>query len=307
MDAFEQNDAFQQNRASIGSRPLAQLLLATAITLLLADCSGGGEAARIRASRLAQQASFTPTSIAAGSFHLQAWLRLTAPSPVLRVYIEGDGHAWDTTTRPSGDPTPWLPVALELAAVDPGPAVAYLARPCQYVPPDSDPACTQSVWTDARYSAAVIASTNAALDQLKALAGASQLELVGFSGGGAVAALAGVQRRDLRNLRTVAANLDTASWTAEHHVTPLTGSLNPIDIAPRLAAVPQIHFVGGADHNVGLSVVRSFTAAEGSSRCIGILVVPGLEHDGDWPAVWLGLLSRPLPSGCSQTASAAIQ
>lgn len=298
-------DASGPATASKGSRALALLVLATAIILSLADCSRGGEAARVRASRLSEQAGFTPTIIAAGSFHLQAYLRLTARSPILRVYLEGDGHAWDTTTRPSEDPTPWSPVALELAAVDPGPAVAYLARPCQYVPPHSDPACTQSVWTDARYSPAVIAGTNAALDRLKALAGASQLELVGFSGGGAVAVLAGAQRSDLRTLRTVAANLDTALWTAEHHVTPLTGSLNPIDAAPRLASVPQIHFVGGADHVVGLSVVRSFTAAEGSSRCLAVVVVPELEHDGDWPAVWPDLLSRAFPSGCSQTASAA--
>jgi hypothetical protein len=300
-------DACEQGRATIGARALAPLLLATAITLMLAGCSEGGEAARVRASRLAQQAGFTPTMIAAGSFHLQAWLRLAAPSPVLRVYIEGDGHAWDTTTRPSEDPTPWSPVALELAAVDPGPAVAYLARPCQYVPPDGDPACTQSLWTEARYSAAVIASTNAALDRLKVLAGASQLELVGFSGGGAVAALAGAQRNDLRTLRTVAANLDTALWTAEHRVTPLAGSLNPIDTAPRLASVPQMHFVGGADQVVDLPVVRSFTAAEGSSRCLGIVVVPELEHDGDWPAVWRGLLSRPLPVGCPRATSNAIK
>jgi hypothetical protein len=299
--------ACERGRATIGSQVLAPLLLATAITLMLIGCSDGGEAARIRASRLAKQAGFTPAMIAAGSFHLQAWLRLTAPSPVLRIYIEGDGHAWDTTTRPSDDPTPWSPVALELAAVDPGPGVAYLARPCQYVPPDSDPACTQSVWTDARYSAAVIASTNAALDRLKVLAGASQLELVGFSGGGAVAALAGAQRNDLRALRTVAANLDTALWTAEHHVTPLAGSLNPIDTAPRLASVPQMHFVGGADQVVGVSVVRSFTAAEGPSRCPGVEVIPELEHDGDWPALWPGLLSRPLPADCPRTTSTATE
>jgi hypothetical protein len=53
------------------------------------------------------------------------------------------------------------------------------------------------------------------------LAGASQLELVGFSGGGAVAVLAGAHRTDLRDPRTVTASLDIAWWTAEHSVTPL--------------------------------------------------------------------------------------
>ncbi len=229
-----------------------------------------------------------------------AFLRLSVPAPVLRVYIEGDGHAWVTTEQPSDDPTPWSPVALELAAADPAKAVAYLARPCQYVSPGTDAACTRAVWTGARYSPAVIASTNAALDRLEALAGASQLELVGFSGGGAVAVLAGAHRTDLRDLRTVAANLDIALWTTEHRVTPLFGSLNPATVAPQLARVPQVHFVGGADQVVDASVVRAYAAAAGPVRCLSIVVVPHLEHDGDWPKVWPGLLTRPWPADCQR-------
>lgn len=289
-----------------GARLFATALL-VALGLVLAGCGGGGEAARDRAYHLAQQAGFTRTVIAAGPFHLMAFLRLSAPSPVLRVYIEGDGHAWQTTDLPSSDPTPWSPVALELAAVDPAPAVATLARPCQYVAPGTDAACTQSAWTNARYSPAVIASTNLALDRLKALAGAAQLELVGFSGGGAVAVLAGARRSDLRDLRTVAANLDTALWTREHGVSPLIGSLNPADVAPRLANLPQLHFVGGADQVVNLAVVRAFAAATGATHCAGIQVVPDMGHDGDWPTLWPELLSQPLPTGCNGRTSGAIR
>ena len=53
------------------------------------------------------------------------------------------------------------------------------------------------------------------------LAGASQLERVGFPGASAVAVLAGAHRTDLRDLRTVTASVDIAWWTAEHSVTPL--------------------------------------------------------------------------------------
>lgn len=281
--------------------------LAAGLLLLLAGCAGsGGEAARARANRLAQEAGFRRIVIAASPFHLVAFLRLSAPAAVLRVYIEGDGHAWDTRDIPSDDPTPWSPVALELAVRDPAPSVAYLARPCQYVPPGSDAACSQAVWTDARYSPVVIASTNAALDRLKTLAGASRLDLVGYSGGGAVAALAAAHRTDLHSLRTIAANLDTALWTREHAVTPLAGSLNPAAAAPLLAAVPQMHFVGGADRVVDESVVRSYAEAAGPAACLEVVMVPGLQHGEDWATVWPGLLASRWPEGCHLAGAAVV-
>jgi hypothetical protein len=297
-----------RRRASAGQvRPArrwpacGQLAGLAAALLLLVGCSGhGGDAARPLADRLAQDAGFDRVVIAAGPFHLLAFLRLSdSPTALLRVYIEGDGHAWTTRDMPSDDPTPWSPVALELATHDAAPSVAWLARPCQYGAPGTDAACNQSVWTDARYSPAVIASTNAALDRLKALAGASRLELVGYSGGGAVAVLAAAHRTDLRGLRTVAANLDTTLWTREQSVTPLSGSLNPVEVAPLLATLPQRHFVGGADRTVDESVVRSFAAAAGAGACLTVTVVPGLQHGEDWVAVWPELLSRALPRTCT--------
>jgi len=271
-----------------------------ACNLWLAGCASGGGDARAQAYQLAKASGFHAVIIPAGPFHLLAFLRFSAPAKVLRVYIEGDGHAWDTIESASNDPTPWSPVALELAAADPAAAVAYLARPCQYVPPGTDVACTQSLWTDARYSPAVIASINQALDRLKALAGASRLALVGFSGGGAVAVLAGARRGDLSSIRTVAADLDTALWTQEHGVTPLYHSLNPLTAAPLLAAVPQVHFVGGADRIVDLRIVKSFAVTVGPTRCLDIVVVPGLEHGDAWRAQWPRLLSRPWPARCEQ-------
>lgn len=273
--------------------------LAVGLLLLLTGCAGsGGQAARQRADRLAREAGFHRTVVAAGPFHLAAFLRLSAPAKVLRVYIAGDGHAWETRTIPSDDPTPWSPVALELAVRDPAPAVAVLARPCQYVPLHGDPACNQAVWTGARYNPAVIASTNAALDRLEALAGASRLDLVGYSGGGAVAVLAAAHRTDVRSLRTVAANLDTALWTREHAVSPLTNSLNPVSVAPLLATVPQLHFVGSRDRVVDVSVVRSYADAAGPAACLRVVVVPGMRHGTDWAAVWPGLLATALPKRC---------
>jgi pimeloyl-ACP methyl ester carboxylesterase len=253
------------------------------LALSLAACGDPREAA----NRMAGQAGFTATNIQTTPFRLRAYRR-AARAETLRIYIEGDGHAWRTIDTPSDDPTPWAPIALDLATRDPDQAVAYLARPCQYV--RDDPACDVSDWTGSRYSEAVVGSMNQALDSLKRDAGAQRLDLVGFSGGGAIAALIAMRRADVVSLRTVAANLDTAAWTEAHGISPLTGSLNPADTAKLLANLPQVHFVGAEDSNVGLSVTRAFVQRIGPSRCVRVQVEPGLEHTGDWAARWPALL-----------------
>lgn len=254
------------------------------LVLTLAACADPREAA----NRIAERAGLTATDIQTTPFRLRAYRRV-ARAETLRVYIEGDGHAWRTIDMPSDDPTPWAPVALDLAARDPSPGFAYLARPCQYV--RGDPACEVSDWTDSRYSETVVRSVDQALDRLKRDAGAQRLELVGFSGGGAIAALIAMRRIDVASLRTVAANLDTAAWIEAHGVSPLVGSLNPADTAPLLANLPQVHFVGAEDSNVGLLVTRAFVTRIGPTRCVRVWVMPGLEHTGDWAARWPALLA----------------
>jgi hypothetical protein len=231
-------------------------------------------------------------------FRLVSYARLGRGAPFLRIYIEGDGHAWRQRDEPSDDPTPWSPVALELAARDPSPSVAYLARPCQYVRSGSDPYCDVKYWTESRYAEPVIESTNAAIDQLLAASGARTIELVGFSGGGAVAALVAARRTDVANLRTVAANLDTTIWTDRHGTSPLTGSLNPADFTDQLSKLPQLHFVGAEDEIVELPVLRAYRARFPDRRCVAISVIPGANHRDGWAENWLNLLDRPV--ACSR-------
>ena len=263
------------------------------ITLLLTRCSAVPPAET--AAALANAAGFQRLVIAAPPFQLLAYVK--GRGPVVRVYIEGDGHAWRDRYTPSDDPTPWSPVALALAAADPASAVAWLARPCQYLLNNNRPPCGPAWWTGWRYHETVIASESAALDRLRAAMGAERFELVGFSGGGAVAALVAARRRDIVSLRSVAANLDTDAWTAGHQVSPLEGSLNPADFAAQLEDVPQRHFVGADDDVVGLAVTRSFLARLPSRRCTAVVVVPRIGHDTGWPAIWPDLLQQNL--GCT--------
>ena len=116
-----------------------------------------------------------------------------------------------------------------------------------------------------------------------------QIELVGYSGGGGIAALIAARRHDVRSLRTVAGNLDVAYVNAVHHVSPMPHALSAIDAASQLADLPQIHFVGGADTTVPPEVAKRFQQATGV-RCTRIEEVPGLAHGSDWAAVWPSLL-----------------
>lgn len=244
-----------------------------------------------------------PVVLSAGAFSLLGFLHAPARTDILRVYIEGDGHAWSTPDTPSDDPTPWSPVSLDLAVRDSFTAVAYLARPCQYLGARSNPSCETSIWTNRRYAPEVIASVDAAIDQLRQQTGARAIELVGYSGGGPVAALVATRRHDVASLRTVAANLDIALWTARHRVSPLRGSLNPADFAPRLAGLPQVHFVGEADDVVEPDVVFAFARRVGDSGCVQVVPEPGMRHGAAWAERWPELLHQYPPRCAGAPAS----
>ncbi|WP_419787167.1 hypothetical protein [Pseudodesulfovibrio sp.] len=229
------------------------------------------------------------------------WMRMDAEAPLpavgwvrgqaktVHIYIEGDGVAYSTRTSPSPDPTPITPTALLLARQDNAPAVAYLGRPCQYVTGD---ACTTTCWTTGRFSENVVKTENQLVDRAKRATGAQQVVLIGFSGGGAVAALLAEARDDVAELITVCGNLDHTVWTRMHNVTPLYGSLNPADKAARLASLRQIHLLGEEDTNVTRRVTDSFVAKLPKGASVLIRTIPGLAHGGEaWAEVWPGILA----------------
>ncbi|WP_232318651.1 hypothetical protein [Sphingomonas sp. TDK1] len=208
-----------------------------------------------------------------------------ARSDVLTVYFEGDGFAYAARGRRAMDPTPIDPVALRLALQHPGSGpVAWLARPCQYGSRARN--CHSDYWSVARYAPEVIDGTAAALDRLKADAGASRLILVGYSGGGALAALLAERRGDVVGLVTVAANLDLDAWTAAHRLTPLSRSVDPATDAARLSRLPQVHFVGAEDRNVGPAIARAFAGKMAAGAPVAIVTVAGQDHGCCWAGQW---------------------
>lgn len=283
---------------STDARAASAVLPGLLLGLAVAGCAGPS-ARQATADTLAAEGGLAAERIAAGPFDLAAWRR-PAEASAITIYIEGDGHAWTERSRPSPDPTPREPLALRLAALDPAPAVAALARPCQYriaaVRPQ--PLCDDPAWwTGARFAPPAIDAMDRAVDLLKRSARAKAVHLVGFSGGGAVAVLLAARRPDVASLRTVAGNLDPALVNRLHGVEPLAGSLSPRDVADRVAAIPQIHFTGARDRVVPAEVARSFLQAMfqamSGARCAQTVEVDADHHSG-WPERWPALLQlRP--------------
>lgn len=202
----------------------------------------------------------------------------------LTVYIEGDGLAWLSTSRPSYDPTPLHPLALHLALAQPEGTAVYLARPCQYQ--NGADACTPKDWTDARFSEAAVNATLRALNQLRVYYHAQGLHLVGYSGGAAIAALVAARRSDVHSLTTVAGNLDHALWTRLHRVTPLAGSLNPADVSASLSGVPQWHLAGENDTVIPVALAQRFLSLQAPHGQAALRVLAGFDHRCCWAQAW---------------------
>jgi len=204
----------------------------------------------------------------------------------LTIYIEGDGRAWLDKHTVSPDPTPTRPIALRLALLDPADNVIYLGRPCQYVQTPKDSRCHPRIWTSHRYSSAVVDAYNSAIDQLKLRTESHQVELIGYSGGGAIAVLLASQRKDVGSIITIAANLDTEAWTSYLGVTPLSGSLNPVTQLKYVSDKKQIHLAGQDDKIVPPAIIRSALRQARADLSGTMLVVEDYDHECCWHKNW---------------------
>jgi len=239
------------------------------------------------ADRLAHPVWMVEREIPAGLFSLTAYERMHEPGDPATIYIEGDGLLTADFRMDSKNPTPRNPVSLHLATKDKSENIAWIARPCQYYGIDD---CDEAYWGNEHFSPEVLSAYNTALDEIKKRYDITGFDLVGFDGGGAVAAILAAQRTDVLSLRTVAANLDTAVYAKEHEIAPLTGSLNPVDFAPNLADVPQTHYIGGQDEVISPAVLHSYLQAVGLSNCIQYRFIQEAEHEQGWVEKWPELL-----------------
>ena len=179
----------------------------------------------------------------------------------------------------------------------------YLARPCQYAGPSQHQPCDAKYWSSHRYAPQVIESYQAVLNQIKEKTGAKQFVLIGFSGGASIVTLIAAQRHDVKALITVAGDLNHEALTRHHHTTPLSDSLNPMSVAPRLKQLPQHHYAGKRDTIVPPFVAQGFAKAVNSPHCVHVTVLKGVGHHQGWEERWPGLI-KTLPT-CTPVTPAA--
>lgn len=264
------------------------------IILVLAACSGIPlpQERFDRTDAIASAKGWQQVRIPAGSFDLTAYVpRSFHPDKSLTIYIEGDGFAWVSGNTPSTDPTPREPIALKLALAHPIGNAAYLARPCQYIDAERS-GCEQRYWTGARFAPEVIDAASVAVDQLKRRFSADSLVLVGYSGGGAVAALLSAQRSDVLRLVTVAGNLDHRAWTTYHRIQALSASLNAADVADRLTVLPQSHYIGAEDRVITPELARRWPPGFLGDKGRNLIIVPKEGHACCWADQWANLFQH---------------
>lgn len=246
------------------------------------------------AQRIAAPAWMIKRDIPADSFTLRAFERIHEQGGVANLYIEGDGSEMTSPREWGNNPTPKYPLALHLASKDNAENVIYLGRPCQYIGLDAPNGCSEDFWKSKRFSNEVIDSYNTALDEISARYNIHGFNLIGYSGGGAVASLLATHRRDILSVRTVAGTLDTNSYTQVNKTAVLDGSLNPLDTASNLAFIPQFHFVGGQDAITPPSILHNYLQALPPTRCVRTMLVQEAGHEDGWVEKWPELLKEPV-------------
>lgn len=207
---------------------------------------------------------------------LANWYKIDAVGELLKVYIEGDGNAFDRFGQPTDNPTPKGTFLRKLAANDPSPNVVYLARPCQFLKPN----CTEIDWTTGRFSEKIINSMDTELKSLMKKARTDKIVLIGFSGGAQVAGLLAIRHpKAVQKLITISGVLDHQAWAEYHGDTPLTESMNLKDYRDVLKKIPQTHYAGEDDPVVPPNLIQAFDPQN-------TVVVSGATHDKGYSSIY---------------------
>ncbi len=255
----------------------------SALAMLLAIVACAGPSPRF--DREARELGFVREDIGGAGFtHAVYRAPRTATESRLHVYLEGDGTPWINGRHAAVDPTPRSPVALRLMARDPR-ATLLLGRPC-YHGRYADPGCGPSLWTDARYSEAVVASMAGALEAARPPG--SRLTLIGHSGGGTLAMLLAERVAGVDAVVTIAGNLDLAAWTRRHDYQTLSASLDPSARAPLPLHVRQLHFAGERDREVPPQLLSAAVRRQPGAR---FEVRQQFDHACCWLRDWPELLA----------------
>jgi len=266
--------------------------------MVLSACSIQTDLKKQTANHIARPAFMVERFIPAGNFQLHAWERMHAPNSAATIYIEGDGvNQKKTSNTPGyityGNPTPLNPVALHLASRDLSKNLAYLARPCQYIPNPEEKGCSLSYAAENRFAPEVMDAYEDALNDIAARYDISGFHIVGYDGGANIAAVLAARRQDVLSLRTIAGNLNPEFAAENNGFSGLSAnSVLAIDYGSALANVPQHHFIGAADAIITPGIYHSYRQMIGLSDCVHYSLVQDADHTRGWVEKWPTLLKH---------------
>lgn len=220
------------------------------------------------------------TEIKTSSFTVAAWIKTANKnysekgSGTLKIYIEGDGNAFNSFGYATSDPTPKGMFMRNIAFGDSHQNVIYMARPCQYA---NKPPCGKKYWSSARFSKEIINSMAEAI--ISAKAGKNiPITLIGYSGGAQAAGLMAVLYPVLKINRiiTISGNLDHSAWTRHHRIAPLDESLDLKDYRDKFLHISSINYAGEKDRIIPPLLIQDFAGKERT------ITVPNAGH-GNYP------------------------
>ena len=227
------------------------------------------------ATRMEAPADFRYKEIETTSYLLASWQKMTNPNAPVRIYIEGDGHAFNADGTISSNPTPKGIFLRQIAANDPRANVVYIARPCQYFQTE---ACSQKDWTTGRFSQKILDSTDIAVKSFMKKAKTEKIILVGYSGGATLGGLIAVRHpNQVLHFSSIAGVLNHDQWTEYHKDPPLTDSLNLADFRSLFLTIPQHHYVGAKDTVVPPVLTQAFMQSNDQ-----ITIIPEATHDSGY-------------------------
>jgi hypothetical protein len=283
---------FAAMRDALPMNKLLKLAVGIILVSTISACNRLGIEQRVSAAdNFAKAHGFKKEMVQSNGFSLTAYTKVTDPNQPYNIYIEGDGLAFLNRYTISDNPTPSKIMMFKLASIDKRLNVIYLARPCQYTSIALNPKCSNSkYWSSDRFSEESVSAMNQAIIKLSHN---KPTNLIGFSGGGAIAVLAAERNPKVSTIITVAGNLDHVAFNNHHRVSAMHNSINPIEHAAKVKHIPQLHLAGSKDDRVPASISEKYVS-HSSSSCVKGEVIKGASHDSGWDKVWLNILAKPL-------------
>ena len=89
------------------------------------------------------------------------------------------------------------------------------------------------------------------------------------------------QDLQIQKLVTIAGNLDVKSWIMHHDLPQLGLSDDLRNYRDEYAKFTQVHYIGGKDWNIPLSVNENFIKDP-----LSIRIIEGASHNRGWEAVY---------------------